>query len=256
MSPPRVLMCRPDHFGVEYVINPWMEGQIGRAVASQAVSQWESLYGVLSSLSAVELIEPGERLPDMCFTANGGIVVDQVFVKPRFRVAQRQPEEDLFSEWFRARDYEIVTLPDDEPFEGEGDALIHHGYPMLWAGYGVRSSLDAHRTLTERLNLEVVSLRLVDQRFYHLDTCFCPLPGNRVVYYPPAFDELSLREIECRVPVENRLAVSEADALNFACNAICLRDTIVTNHASTDLKSKLADWGFQDSCWPAVRRNA
>ena len=244
MRSPKVLMCPPEFFGVEYVINPWMEGQIGRADVSRAISQWDVLHSTLSSLTDVELIEPGEHLPDMSFAANGGLVVDQTFVKSRFRVAQRKPEEDLFAEWFRERDYEIVTLPDDEPFEGEGDALIHPGYPILWAGYGVRSSLDAHRTLAERLSLQVVSLRLVDQRFYHLDTCFYPLPGNRVVYYPSAFDELSLREIERRVPSENRLAVSESDALNFTCNAIRLGDTIVTNHASPDLQSQLGDWGF------------
>ena len=245
MSAPTVLMCPPKYFGVEYIINPWMEGQIGRARTSKAIQEWESLHQLLSSMTTVELMEPGEHLPDMCFAANGGLVVEKVFVKPRFRVPQRQPEEELFAEWFRAHGYEIVTLPDDEPFEGEGDALIHHGYPILWAGYGVRSSLDAHRTLTERLNLEVVSLRLVDQRFYHLDTCFYPLPGNRVVYYPPAFDELSLREIERRIPAENRIAVSETDALNFTCNAVCLQDTIITNDASSDLQSRLSDWGYK-----------
>lgn len=244
MARPDVLMCPPKYFGVEYVINPWMEGQIGRADVSTAVEQWEALHTLLSSLTKVEVIEPGEHLPDMCFAANGGLVVDNVFVKPRFRVAQRQPEEELFANWFREHDYEVISLPDDEPFEGEGDALIHHGFPLLWAGYGVRSSLDAHRTLTERLSLEVVSLRLVDQRFYHLDTCFYPLPGNRIVYYPPAFDELSLREIDRRVPPGNRLAVSEIDALNFTCNAVNIGDTIVTNHASAELQTKLADWGF------------
>ena len=241
----KVLMCRPQFFGVEYVINPWMEGQIGRAKLSQAMSQWETLHEVLSSLTDVELIEPGEHLPDMCFTANGGMVVDNVLVKSRFRVTQRRPEEDLYADWFRTRGYEIVTLPDDEPFEGEGDALIQHGQPLLWAGYGVRSSLDAHRTLMERLRLEVVSLRLVDQRFYHLDTCFYTLPGHRVVYYPPAFDELSQREIERRVPAHNRLAVSESDALNFTCNAVCLGESIITNHASQQLQRQLGDWGFQ-----------
>ncbi len=245
MTSPKVLMCNPKYFGVEYVINPWMNGQVGLADATTAASQWAVLHSVLASLTDVELIEPGKHLPDMCFSANGGLVVENVFVQTRFRVVQRRPEEDLFAEWFKSRNYEIVTLPDDEPFEGEGDALIHPGFPMLWAGYGVRSSLDAHRTLSDRLRVEVISLRLVDQRFYHLDTCFFPLPGNRVVYYPSAFDELSQREIERRVPPKNRLAVSESDALNFTCNAVCIGDTIVTNHASQDLQAKLSDWGFK-----------
>ena len=124
MATPRILMCPPTFFAVEYVINPWMEGQIGNASTAAAVAQWTKLHELVSSLTTVELIEPGEHLPDMCFAANGGLVVGKRFVKPRFRVAQRRPEEDLFAAWFRKNNYEIITLPDDEPFEGEGDALI------------------------------------------------------------------------------------------------------------------------------------
>ena len=91
MATPRILMCPPKYFAVEYVINPWMEGQIGNASNSTAVAQWTELHKVVSSLTGVELIEPGEHLPDMCFAANGGLVVGKRFVKPRFRVAQRKP---------------------------------------------------------------------------------------------------------------------------------------------------------------------
>ena len=143
-------------------------------------------------------------------------------------------------------------MSDDEPFEGEGDALIQHGYPLLWAGYGVRSGLEAHRTLTEALDVEVVSLRLVDQRFYHLDTCFYPLPGNRIVYYPAAFDDLSLREIERRIPEKNRIEVSEEDAMNFTCNALNIGDTIITNSASKSLQKRLLDWGFEVKVVPVT----
>lgn len=244
MAMPKILMCPPTYFAVEYVINPWMEGQIGNASRETAVSQWHALHDLISSIAPVELIEPGEHLPDMCFAANGGLVVGKRFVKPRFRVAQRQPEEDLFANWFRKNNFEIITLPDDEPFEGEGDALIHHGFPLLWAGYGCRSSLDSHRILAEALDVEVVSLRLVDQRFYHLDTCFYPLPGNRIVYYPSAFDDLSRREVESRVPPENRIAVSEKDALNFTCNTLVLGDTLITNSASEELQQQLGEWGY------------
>ena len=63
-------------------------------------------------------------------------------------------------------------------------------------------------------------LKLVDQRFYHLDTCFCPLEGGFAMYYPPAFDEASRAAIEKRVPAERRIAIGEEDALAFACNAV------------------------------------
>ena len=153
----------------------------------------------------------------------------------------------LFVEWFREAGYEIVSLPADMPFEGEGDALIQQcgNAPMLWAGYGVRSSLESHRAISELLNVEVVSLRLVDQRFYHLDTCFMPLDGGRVMYYPAAFDERSRREIRRRIPAEKRLKMSKADAMHFACNALVVGDTIVMNHASGSLNQQLSEWGYE-----------
>jgi lysine-ketoglutarate reductase/saccharopine dehydrogenase-like protein (TIGR00300 family) len=162
-----------------------------------------------------------------------------------FRFPQREPEAPLFSDWFADSGFEVVTLGGDDTFEGEGDALLESDdAAWVWAGYGVRSSLESHQSLTETLNIEVVSLRLIDERFYHLDTCFFPLPGGRVVYYPPAFDELTLAEIRCRVPTDKRIEVGESDALRFACNAVRIDDTLITNHVSKELRRGLAAWGF------------
>ena len=216
----QILMCRPSYFGVEYVVNPWMEGHVGRARREVAARQWDELHGIISGLADVKVIDGAEHLPDMCFTANAGLVVGDRFVPTSFRVHQRQPEMPLLVKWFDDAGYEIVELPADLLFEGEGDALFQTqcgNGPILWAGYGVRSSLESHRAISESLSVDVVSLRLVDQRFYHLDTCFTPLSDGRVMYYPEAFDEMSLREIRRRIPADRRLEVSEADAMRFAC---------------------------------------
>jgi lysine-ketoglutarate reductase/saccharopine dehydrogenase-like protein (TIGR00300 family) len=244
----QILMCRPSHFGVEYVINPWMEGNVGRVRREIAAQQWDKLHGIINGLAAVKVIDAVEHMPDMCFTANAGLVVGDHFVPTSFRVYQRQPEIPRFAKWFDAAGYEIVELPTDSPFEGEGDALFQAqcgNGPILWAGYGVRSSLESHRLIGELLNFDVVSLRLVDQRFYHLDICFTPLSDGRVMYYPAAFDEMSLREIRHHIPAGHRLEVSKADAMRFACNALVIGQTIITNHASESLKQRLNDWGYE-----------
>lgn len=115
----------------------------------------------------------------------------------------------------------------------------------LWAGYGFRSELDSHAYLAKWLDIEVLSLRLMDERFYHLDTCFCPLTDGYLLYYPPAFDAYSNRLIELRVPADKRIAVKEADAVNFACNAVNIDRTVILNCASQELKSALAQVGFE-----------
>lgn len=242
---PKILMCSPEYFGVEYVINPWMQGHVGRADASRARKQWDVLHSILSALTDVQVLEGARGLPDMCFAANAGLVLEDVFVQSVFRVPQRAPEVPLFSQWMQQAGYRVISTEDDALFEGEGDALFHPGLARLWAGYGVRSSLESHPGLAKRLNVDVVSLRLVDQRFYHLDTCFFPLPNGRVVYYPAAFDEWSRRTIEQMIPQEDRLEVSESDATRFACNAVRIGQTLVTNGCSIAMQSALEKWGYE-----------
>lgn len=242
---PRLLVCPPRCYRVEYVINPWMEGNVGRTDAGEAARQWEDLRAALVARAALEAIEPAPGLPDMVFTANAGLVAGDLFVPSRFRVPQRRPEVPLFADWFRRRGFRVVELPGHAAFEGEGDALRQPGEALLWGGYGVRTALEAHRHLAELLALEVVPLRLVDERFYHLDTCFCPLPGGRVFYYPDAFDADSLRRIASRIPAERRVEVDAEDALGFACNAVVVGNTVVLNRAGPGLAERLRAWGFE-----------
>ena len=242
----RVLVCPPTYFGVEYVINPWMRGNVGSASAALAQRQWDALVTILDNLARVAMIEPEPGLPDMCFAANGGFALDDAFSPATFSVSQRRPEMALYRTWAEAAGFDIVAGGDDA-FEGEGDALWWPGFgePLLCAGYGVRTGLGAHRALAERLRVRVVSLRLVDERFYHLDTCFLPLPGRRAIYYPPAFDERSRRILESLAPSQDRIEVGDEDAHAFACNAVRLDHTLIANHASKDLRHRLAAWGYE-----------
>src|SRR5437773_1779498 len=241
----RFLLCTPRFYRVEYVINPWMEGNVGRTDAEEAMRQWEALRAALAARAHLELLEPAAGLPDMPFTANAGLVHEDTFVPARFRFPQRAPETRHAVEWFRRRGHRIAELPGRGTFEGEGDALFQPGAPLLWGGYGVRTSLQADRHLAEMLDVEVVPLRLVDERFYHLDTCFCPLPEGRVFYYPDAFDRESLERIAARVPAEQRFEVDAADALHFACNAVVTGGAVITNFASDALRERLVRWGHE-----------
>ncbi|KPQ35470.1 MAG: hypothetical protein HLUCCA11_10935 [Phormidesmis priestleyi Ana] len=240
----KILMCPPHHYDVDYVINPWMEGNIHRSSRDHAESQWNQLYSVLKKHATIELVEPQKGWPDMVFAANAGLVLGDRVVLSRFLHPERQGEEPYFHKWFEDNGFTVYTLPKSLPFEGAGDALIDRAGGWLWAGYGFRSELDSHPYLADWLDVEVLSLRLVDSRFYHLDTCFCPLTDGYVMYYPPAFDAYSNRLIEMRVPAEKRIVVSEIDAINFACNTVNVDHVVVMNQASDELKAILSDRGF------------
>ncbi|MDC0839257.1 dimethylarginine dimethylaminohydrolase family protein, partial [Limnoraphis robusta] len=240
----RFLMCPPDHYDVDYVINPWMEGNIHKSSYDRAVEQWQKLHHTIKDHAIVDLVQPEKGWPDMVFTANAGLVLDKTVVISRFYHKERQGEEPYFKAWFESQGFTVHELPKDLPFEGAGDALLDREGRYLWAGYGFRSELDSHSLLAEWLNIEVLSLRLMDDRFYHLDTCFCPLTGGYLLYYPPAFDSYSNRLIELRVPPEKRIAIDEPDAVNFACNAVNINQTVIMNKISDNLKSRLSEAGF------------
>jgi N-dimethylarginine dimethylaminohydrolase len=159
------------------------------------------------------------------FTANAGVVVGQRAVPSRFRYPERQREEAHFEGWFHEHGYEVVTLDEGMYFEGAGDLL---GFPDGWfGGYRQRSEVRAFPILSELFGREILPVELIDGRFYHLDTCFCPLSGGELLYYPAAFDHYGRAAINERVSAEHRLAVSEREALKFACNAVCVGKHVV-----------------------------
>src|SRR5882724_11859248 len=108
---PRFLMCPPDAFNVDYVINPWMEGNIHKSSPEAAASQWRQLRDLLKTSGEVDEITPQPGLPDMVFTANAGIVVGKKMVLSRFLHRERQGEEPQFKKWFKKQGFEIFELP-------------------------------------------------------------------------------------------------------------------------------------------------
>ncbi len=245
---PTFLMCPPDHFEISYEINPWMEGNIGQSRREPVVAQWRALYDEIAARAAVELIEPARGLPDMVFSANAALILGRRAILARFRHAERRPEEPHWRQWLARRGFEIIEPPEGLYFEGAGDALPDPSAPRLWMGYGIRSLLEACDWLARTVNIEVLPLRLVDRRFYHLDTCLRPLADGSLVYYPGAFDERSRRLIEETVPEPMRVPVEEADALGFACNAVQIGRTLITSRCSPELVERLRARGLEPVC--------
>jgi N-dimethylarginine dimethylaminohydrolase len=240
MRQPRILMCSPDYFGIEYEINPWMSKQRGSS-PERANSQWRKLYETLLSLGvAVELMTPQPGLPDLVFTANAGLVFHRRFFSSRFRHEVRARETPHFDAWFSSHGFQVEKLPEGTFFEGAGDALFCGR--SLVAGYRIRSDVLGHQYLGQVLHRQVLPVELVNPYFYHLDTCFCPLAPGEALYYPEAFDAYGRRVLEAHIP--KLLAATEADAHRFGCNAVVVGRTVVLNAGCERLAGDLQAWGY------------
>lgn len=234
-------MCRPDYFGIEYEINPWMD-RAHPANHELAVQQWESLHGILSDLgAAIELVEPQAGLPDLVFTANAALICGEKAVLSRFRHPQRQREEPYFATKLAQLGLQVVRLPDDEYFEGAGDALFCG--EGLFAGYRIRSMARSLQHVATLIGVQIMPLELVDQRFYHLDTCFCPLEATQAIWFPEAFDAYGQQVIRANIP--QLIDLNEAEAIRFAANAVVVGCHVVTNAGCPKLHQRLRELGFE-----------
>jgi len=236
----RILMCPPDYFGIEYEINPWMNMQQGTN-PQPARRQWQRLYQILCDLgAAIDLLEPIPGLPDLVFTANAGLVFHDMFLPARFRFGVRQGESPHFEKWARDCGFTLVPLPESMNFEGAGDALFCGD--TLFAGYRFRSDVRSHQWVGERLGVPALPLELVDPRFYHLDTCFCPVAPGVAIYYPGAFDEYGRSVLKDRI--DRLVEVSAEEAVSFSCNAVVVGRSVVLNQGAPKLAAALESLGF------------
>jgi len=237
----KLLMCAPSYYGIEYEINPWMS-RSRPTNPQRAREQWNGLRGILEEQLSVEIdfVDPKPGLPDMVFTANAGLVWNNKFIVSNFRHEVRRREAPEFAEWFRNRGFEIVQLPKQCFFEGEGD-LLRCG-EIWFAGYHIRSDMPAHQKIADIIQTEILSLELTNDWFYHLDTCFCPLAPGQAIFYPPAFDSYARRVLSNHIPVLIPVAAKEAS--RFACNTVVTGATVVMNSGCPRIRQTLEELGF------------
>lgn len=225
MKNSKFLMCAPKYFTVNYEINPWMNKKNG-INAEKSNEQWQRLISLyLKNNCEIKTIEPQKGLPDLVFTANGAFVINNKVVIANFKFKERRRESILFKKWFENNGYDITTLPDDIIFEGQGDAFHLRG--KIYAGYGFRSIKKSHTYLKKIFKCDIISLRLINPKFYHLDTCFCILSNGEVIYYPRAFDKQSRINIKKNFKVA--IPINHNDALQFFCNSVSIENVLITS---------------------------
>jgi len=233
------VMTPPRFFAVDYAINPWMDTTTP-VDATVALSQWQRLQDIYVQLGhSVELVAPVPGLPDMVYAANGGLIINGTALVARFKYPQRQQESAAYGAWLQSQGFDPVYA--QHVNEGQGD-LLPVG-DIILAGHGFRTALRAHSEIAEVFNRRVISLELVDPRFYHLDTALTVLDDTTIAYYPPAFSYVSRAHLETLFP--DAIVVDSADAYAFGLNAVSDGRNVVLPAAAVGFAEQLSDAGFQ-----------
>ncbi|MEV4275658.1 dimethylargininase [Actinoplanes xinjiangensis] len=237
------LMCPPEHFTVEYAINPWMDTTVA-VDAGLALKQWEQLRTTLTDLGhVVHVLDPEPGLPDMVYSANGAFSVDGTVYGARFLYPQRAAEAVAHQAFYLAGETWKFIAP-EHVNEGEGDfAYLPGAYGgIVLAGYGFRTEPSAHAEAQEVLGRPVVSLRLVDPAFYHLDTALAALDDRHVTYYPGAFSPASQRVLAQLFP--DAVLADREDAEAFGLNLVSDGRNVILNTEAVAMGRKVRDAGY------------
>lgn len=218
----RLLLCPPVYFDVKYEINPWMNVQIAPA-PQRAADQWRVLHHTLIRLGAnVCYVNPEPGNPDLVFTANAGLVKGDKVILSSFKHKERQGEEGIFQKWFEENGFNVIRL-NSGSFEGEGDAL--YAGDKLIVGYGFRSDYAAYDQVEDILApKQMIRCELINPKFYHLDTCFCPLNDKLALFHRAAFSPESVKKLEDNMEL---IEVVDQDAERFICNTVVLGTDLV-----------------------------
>lgn len=234
----RYLMTPPTFFAVEYAINPWMDPSVD-VDPHLAMNQWQALRQTYKELGhVVETVESLEGLPDMVYAANGGLVANGKAVVARFTHPQRAGEAAAHAEWMTRHGYEPVQTRYTN--EGQGDLLVVGS--IILAGHGFRTDRRAHDEVAAIVGMPVVSLELVDPRFYHLDTALAVLDDTTVAYYPPAFSAASRDRLLELFP--DAIAVATADAHVLGLNVVSDGLNVIVPAAAVGFIAQLRAAGF------------
>lgn len=251
-APSKVLMVEPTHYDVEYVINPYMENQIGEVDKMQALNEWEHLRDGFEELGfTVDVLDGEPGLPDMVFCANQSLPYTSPDGKKEvlmsiMKADQRKGEVPFIEQYYRREGYEIHHIKRDtvESFEGMGDALWHFKRGLIWGAYGFRSSLEVYDQISELYDVPVIALELQQEEFYHLDTCMCVLNEDSVLVYSDAFSAEGMKLIRSMFDTVIEASAYEAEKL-FAVNAVSPDGkNVLIQQGCTDVNQKLRDAGF------------
>jgi N-dimethylarginine dimethylaminohydrolase len=243
------LMVEPNHFRVDYSINPFMDID-DQPDHLRTRAEWLQIIAAIESAGGrVHVLPQIPEAPDMVYAMNLGLALEledahaRHVVLSHMRYPQRRMETPVADEWFAGQGFSRRSIGRDgvgAHFEA-GDAFAWRG--ELVVGYGPRTEELGLKHLATELGIGVRGFRITHPGMYHMDLGFCPLDETRAMVCPAAFDDASAAALLALVP--DPLVLSEEEALTFCANSVVLGRTIVMPACPDRVRAQLEQWGFE-----------
>ncbi|MEP6815428.1 MAG: arginine deiminase family protein [Marmoricola sp.] len=239
----RYLMVEPDHFRVDYAINPFMHLDDQPDVARAHDESHAIAAAIEAAGGSVETLAQRADSPDMVYAMNLGLALGDRVVMSHMRYSERRMELLSAERWFADHGFDRTYVGREAVgahFEA-GDAFAWRG--DLVVGYGPRTEELALKHLATDLGIQVHGIRIAHPGMYHLDLAFCPLDSARAMVCPAAFDKASARALLSLVP--EPLVLSEEEAMTFCANSIVVGRTVIMPACPDRVRGVLEGWGFE-----------
>jgi len=240
-----VLMGDPSHFSVVGGANPHTRDSYGRRKSvdrALAIAQWGRMRDLLRELGMQVAVVPANPAhPGLVYPANAGFRHGDVFVLSNL-TPTRAGEQPIYRRVVESLGLRCVTI--QARFEGEADLfaagdvlLFSHGrirrqrfvprlgWPPWKRIYGFRSdprALDEIEAIAE-LGKQVLRIELVDERYYHGDTCLCSFGAGRafLLAYTPVLHAASAARLR-ELFGDRLIEIGAGDAAIYAANSFAL----------------------------------
>jgi len=242
------LMVEPEHFRVDYAINPFMD-PADQPDPAATRDQWDAIGAAIADAGGVvDVLAQRPDAPDMVYAMNLGLPfaggpTGRLAFLSHMRFPERRMETGSAAEWFADRGYTLHTIGSQgvgAHFEA-GDAFAWRG--ELVVGHGPRTEKLALKHLAHELDVTVRGVRITHPGMYHLDLGFCPLDDTRAMVAPDAFDEASARTLLDLVP--EPLVLTEAEAMTFCANSVVVGRTVIMPACPDRVRARLEAWEFE-----------
>ena len=256
----KVLMSGADFFDDRQAINAYMDDRITVNV-EKAKAEHASIQSAFKEAGIeVVTVAPPENCQDGVYTANWALVTGNKAVMSNLPQV-RQAESPYAETTLRRLGYDVVRLPIQYAFSGQGDALPCGKY--LFVGSMYRTHPAVHELLRNETGLEVVGLQTVpeldiqnkpirnkvtgwpDSFFYDLDLALAVITPNLIAWCPDAFTEASQQRVRSITDIE-KIEVSYEEATKAsACNLVSTGETVVMGAQAPVLKQALESKGLR-----------